>query len=73
MSVDPDPHRLLTVAEACDRLRISRPTFYGLVRTGRLRTITIGRARRVPLSAIDQFVDAELAAQVRRLDGSDDQ
>jgi len=56
MTAAPDSHRLLTVAEACAQLRISRPTFYALVRTGRLRTITIGRARRVPVSAIDQFV-----------------
>jgi excisionase family DNA binding protein len=68
MTTDEDPHRLLTVAEACERLRISRPTFYSLLRAGRLRTITIGQgqerqARRIPISAIERFVATELDAQ----------
>lgn len=65
MTSDNDSHRLLTVAETCERLHISRPTFYGLVHSGALQTITIGRARRVPLSAIAQFVDAQLATDGR--------
>lgn len=66
MTTEPDSHRLLTVAETCDRLRISRPTFYALVRTGRLRSITIGRARRVPISAIEQFVTDAMDAQAHQ-------
>ena len=47
---------LLTVTEACARLRISRWTFYRLVQTRQLRTIKIGSARRVPAAAITEFV-----------------
>lgn len=55
--------RLLTVAEACERLRISRWTFYRLVQTKQLRTITIGRSRRVTPAAI-----AECIAQLQAME-----
>jgi excisionase family DNA binding protein len=48
---------LLTVAQVCERLQISRPTFYGLLRSGRLKSLTIGRARRVPLAALEAFIE----------------
>lgn len=54
---DEDPHRvLLTAEEAADRLSVSRSTVYDLIRTGELRSVKIGRARRVPASAIDDLV-----------------
>lgn len=49
---------LLTVAEACARLRISRWTFYRLVQTRQLHTVKIGSARRVPTTAIAEFIAA---------------
>ncbi|MBC3841830.1 helix-turn-helix domain-containing protein [Streptacidiphilus sp. 4-A2] len=39
---------LLTVPEVMARLKISRSTVYDLIRTRRLASITIGRARRIP-------------------------
>jgi excisionase family DNA binding protein len=51
---------LLTVAQVCKRLQISRPTFYGLLRSGRLKSLTIGRARRVPLAALEAFIAESL-------------
>jgi len=53
---------LLTVAEVCTRLRISRWTFYRLVRTRQLRTVKIGSARRVPTTAVAEFV-ADLSSR----------
>jgi excisionase family DNA binding protein len=47
---------LLTVAEACAQLRISRWTFYRLVQTRQLLTVKIGSARRVPRTAIAEFI-----------------
>jgi excisionase family DNA binding protein len=47
---------LLTVAEACASLRISRWTFYRLVQRGELKTVKIGSARRVPIAAINELV-----------------
>lgn len=49
--------QLLTVAEACASLRISRWTFYRLVQARQLETVKIGSARRVPATALHQFVD----------------
>ena len=43
---------LLTVPEVMARLKISRSTVYDLIRTRRLASITIGRARRIPAHAL---------------------
>lgn len=58
-TVDPQPpavSSLLTVPEACGRLRISRWSFYQLIRQGQIETLTIGRRRLVPTSEIDRFI-----------------
>lgn len=47
---------LLTVPETMARLRLSRWMVYNLIRTGQLETVTIGRCRRVPRAALDEFV-----------------
>jgi excisionase family DNA binding protein len=52
---------LLTVEEAATTLSIGRSMMYTLVREGRVFTVKIGRARRVPYWALEQFV-AQLAA-----------
>lgn len=51
---------LLTVPEACARLRISRWMLYRLIQANQLRTITVGRRRLVPRSAISDFVSARI-------------
>ncbi|MBN7551377.1 helix-turn-helix domain-containing protein [Mycobacteroides abscessus] len=48
---------LLTVPEACGRLRVSRWSFYQLIRQRQIETLTIGRRRLVPTSEIDRFID----------------
>ena len=48
---------LLTVEEAANRLRIGRTVMYNLVRSNRIRTIKIGRLRRVPVDALREYVD----------------
>jgi excisionase family DNA binding protein len=52
---------LLTPEEAADRLSLSRTTVYELIRTGELRSVKIGRARRVPVVALQDYVDGLLA------------
>lgn len=47
---------LLTVEEAADVLRIGRSKAFDLIRCGDLRSVKIGRLRRVPADAIDIFV-----------------
>ena len=52
---------LLTVEEACHALDLSRPTVYGLINSGRLRSLTFGRARRIPVAALEEFVAREMS------------
>jgi len=50
---------LLTVNEACERLRISRPTLYQLLNSRRIPSIQIGRARRISVRALEKFVESQ--------------
>ncbi|MFE9689834.1 helix-turn-helix domain-containing protein [Micromonospora sp. NPDC005806] len=45
-------------AEAAALLGVCRDTVYVLMRSGRLRSIKAGRARLIPLTAIDDFLSA---------------
>ncbi|NUV45169.1 helix-turn-helix domain-containing protein, partial [Streptomyces sp. CAI-24] len=47
---------LLTVPEAMARLKIGRSALYDLLRTRRLASLTIGRARRIPAHALADYV-----------------
>ncbi|MFG3001538.1 helix-turn-helix domain-containing protein [Streptomyces sp. NPDC048340] len=51
---------LLTVPEAMARLKIGRSALYDLLRTRRLASLTIGRARRIPAHALDDYVQRHL-------------
>ncbi|HCT80130.1 MAG TPA: excisionase [Micromonosporaceae bacterium] len=46
-------------AEAADLLGICRDTVYVLMRAGRLRSIKAGRARLIPVAAIEEFLTTE--------------
>ncbi|MBW5481172.1 helix-turn-helix domain-containing protein [Streptomyces bambusae] len=57
---------LYRVADATRVLGISRSVIYGLIRTGRLRTVKEGRTRLVPAAAISEYVqllESEAGAQ----------
>jgi len=47
---------LLTVNEAAARLKLGRTKLYGLIRSGELATVSIGRSRRIPESAIMDLI-----------------
>lgn len=54
---------LLRPEEAAARLSVGRTHVYELLRNGKLASIKVGRLRRVPVGALEQFVaDAEAAA-----------
>ena len=55
--------KLLTVAESATYLGISRSLLYSYVLRGEIPSIKIGRARRIPVSALDEFIARELADQ----------
>jgi len=47
---------LLRIPEVCEVLGLSRAAVYTLLQRGELRAVKIGTARRIPTSAIDEFV-----------------
>ncbi|WP_376735689.1 helix-turn-helix domain-containing protein [Streptomyces broussonetiae] len=52
---------LLTVAEACAELKISKWSLYQLIRSLQLITIKFGRRRLIPKSAIDDLIERRKA------------
>ncbi len=48
--------RMLTVADACDRLQVSKWTLYRLIGTGKLASVKIGRRRLISQRAMDRFM-----------------
>lgn len=59
--------RLLTVEEAAEALGMGRSAVFDQLRRGRLKSVKVGRARRIPVDYIDDFVtllktEAESAA-----------
>lgn len=51
-----DSRVVLTIEEAAHRLGIGRTTMYALVMSGEVRSVTIGRLRRVPIRCLDEYV-----------------
>jgi excisionase family DNA binding protein len=49
---------LLTVPEAARVLGIGRSTLYELIAAGAIDTVHIGRACRIPISALKHFVES---------------
>lgn len=51
---------LLTVDEAAYKLSTSRASCYRLMRIGQLKYILVGSTRRIPVAAIDTYVNQQL-------------
>lgn len=49
---------VLRVVDLMPLLSISRNTAYELVRSGKIRSIKIGRSYRIPREAVDQYLTA---------------
>jgi excisionase family DNA binding protein len=60
---------LLTVSEAASVLGISRSVVYELLLAGKIRSIKIGRSRRIPFAVLEEFVTHCLAEQHTVLQG----
>lgn len=54
---------LLTVNEVAARLAIGRTTLYQLIASQELRTVKIGRARRIPESAVNEWIARQIGDQ----------
>ena len=53
-----ETHLLLTVEQAARKLNVGRSTVYGLLQSGRLESVTVGRLRRVPAAALSRFIES---------------
>lgn len=50
--------KLLTPEEVAEHLRVGRTKVYELMASGRLRSVKIGRRRRVSPGALEEFIEA---------------
>ncbi|MBM7783571.1 excisionase family DNA binding protein [Tenggerimyces flavus] len=57
---------LLTVEEAAQRLGIGRTRMWSLVSSGAVRSVCIGRLRRIPVECLAEYVGALLAGADER-------
>lgn len=48
---------VVSIAELQSMLRISRNTAYELVRSGKIRSVKIGRTYRIPRSAVEDYLN----------------
>jgi len=55
--MDRDERLLLSVVEAARRLGIGRTLMYELVLSGEVRSVHVGRLRKVPVRALESYVD----------------
>ena len=51
------PPLLLTPEQAADALGLGRTCVYALIRDQRLRSVTVGRSRRIPYQCLLDYVD----------------
>ncbi|MEU5887701.1 helix-turn-helix domain-containing protein [Streptomyces sp. NPDC047461] len=56
LTLVPSEPQALTVAEAMAALRLSRSKIYDLIRSKQLPSYTSGRARRIPVDAVRNYM-----------------
>ncbi len=57
------PRLLLTVEEAADRIGIGRSNMFKLIRQGDVKSVKVGRLRRITPAALEDFI-RKLASSV---------
>jgi excisionase family DNA binding protein len=59
----PDPTMVaLTVEEAARRIGVGRTTMYALIAAGEVQSVQIGRLRRIPAQALNDYIAARTQA-----------
>lgn len=54
---------LLRPEEGAEAIGVSRAKFYELLARGQIKSIKVGRSRRVPVSELNAWIASELASQ----------
>lgn len=57
----PESKILLTVEEAAQRLSVGRTSMFAIIKSGQVRSVTIGKSRRVVAESLHEFVAARMA------------
>ncbi|HZL03928.1 MAG TPA: excisionase family DNA-binding protein [Coriobacteriia bacterium] len=57
LTIENDEKLLLTVVEAAQRLGIGRTLMYELLGSGQIRSVHVGRLRKIPAHALDDYVE----------------
>lgn len=65
----PTPRLMLTPEQAADALGIGRTTIFALIKSGELRSLRIGRLRRIPADEIDAYT-ARLTTEQHPAEGN---
>jgi excisionase family DNA binding protein len=60
-----DKIKATTVEHLMEVLEISRATAYRLLSSGEIQSFRLGRGRRIPISAIEAFIEKRVAANDR--------
>jgi excisionase family DNA binding protein len=53
-----EPVLLLTVPQVCQRMQCGKRGLYQLINSGELASVKIGGVRRIPVSAVEDFLEA---------------
>ena len=54
---EPDPRLVYSVEAAAEALSISRTRMFRLIKVGTIRSIRVGRLRRIPVESLNEYVD----------------
>ena len=53
----PDLVSLFTIDDVAHRTKLGRTTLFAILKSGELRSVKVGRSRRIPASALIEFID----------------
>lgn len=62
-SADPEERLLLRVEESAAVLNVSRARLFELLGRGEIRSLKIGRSRRIPRAELERWVESQLEIQ----------
>lgn len=48
---------LLSIPEACEKLRIGRTRLYQILNAGQIKAVRMGKRTLIPAAAIDEFIN----------------